>query len=90
MKFFRKIGAIAIIQIVCFLLANAITLPVLIGRNMMSTGEYLQWVIFWHIFFSLIANVVLSHRFLQRKAQELLVFISSTLVISMIVGYVLF
>jgi len=94
MKIFKKIGAVGIISLVAFALANAISLPIMFEKLELSgiSGEnaiiYAKWTVFFFVLLMLLANVLLSHKFLQGKGQEILFFVSSLLLLSIALGYV--
>ncbi|MCQ2409350.1 MAG: type IV secretory system conjugative DNA transfer family protein [Clostridia bacterium] len=92
----RKIGAVGIITLVCFALANVISVPVLFfvlgykGVSIAGAITYAKWTVFFFITMMLIANVFLSQKFLEGKGQEILFFTSSALLMSEALGYIIY
>ena len=83
--------------IISFVVANAITLPILISKQMLVTIEgsitfipYIRWVATIFVIAFLFLCVVMSHKFSTGKFQEVLFIISALLVISIILSYLLF
>jgi len=96
MALLKKYGKIALIVLGCFVLANVISLPSLYVQNMLQSGigfavgNYLKWTIFFFIIIMLLCNVIFSHKFTQGRGQEILFFISISLLISILSGYILY
>ncbi len=92
----KKVGFVAIILLVCFILSNVLSIPVLykcgllVVEGRVNWSDYFHWVIFWFITFALFANVVMSHKIAEGKVQEILFFFSAQILISEIIGYVLY
>lgn len=83
--------------IISFVVANAISLPILVSKQMFSTPEgsftivpYIRWVITIFVIAFLFLCVVMSHKFSTGKFQEVLFIISALLEISIILSYLLF
>ncbi|MGN1060299.1 MAG: type IV secretory system conjugative DNA transfer family protein [Candidatus Coproplasma sp.] len=86
----KKIGFIGIIQIIAVALGAILSFCVLwfgLGFNWLS---FLRWTLFWYVMFMLLSNVLLSHKFAKGKAQEILFFISASLLISDLIAFVLY
>jgi len=96
MAFLKKIGFFGLMAIVCFVLANIVTIPILYSQELlMQKGAFQFWILLrWDIFFFvvlfLISQIILSHKFLQGKGQEILFFVASTIVISLFLAYPIF
>ena len=80
--------------IISFVVANAISLPILVSKQMFSTPEgsftivpYIRWVITIFVIAFLFLCVVMSHKFSTGKFQEVLFIISALLEISIILSY---
>jgi len=86
----RKIGFIGIIQLVCGLLSGLISLLVLISQESLTSVSFLRWFIFLYVILMLLSNVLLSHRFSQGRLQEILFLVSTALLVSNLLGYLLF
>ena len=86
----QKIGFIGIIQLVCAVLSGAISLFVLISQECLTFISFLRWFIFLYIILMLLSNVMLSHRFSQGRVQEILFLLSTALLVSNLLGYVLY
>ena len=86
----QKIGFIGIIQLICAGLSGAISLLILITQESLSFISFLRWFIFLYVILMLLSNVVLSHRFSKGRVQEILFLISTSLLVSNLLGYVVF
>ena len=78
------------IQLICGFLAILITLSVLMSKDSLTLVSFLRWSIFLYVILMLLSNVLLSHRFSQGRAQEILFLLSTALLVSNLLGYVLF
>ena len=86
----RKIGFITIIQLVCAMLSALVSVLVLTSQDNLSLVSFLRWSVFLYVIFMLLSNVMLSHRFSKGRLQEILFLLSTALLISNLLGYVLF
>ena len=86
----EKIGFIGIIQLICAGLSGAISLLILITQESLSFISFLRWFIFLYVILMLLSNVVLSHRFSKGRVQEILFLISTSILVSNLLGYVVF
>ena len=86
----QKIGFIGIIQLVCAFLSSIISLSVLIVQESLTFISFLRWFIFIYVILMLLSNVLLSHRFSQGRLQEILFLISTSLLVSNLLGFVLY
>ena len=86
----RKIGFVGIIQGACAVLSVLITLSILLSQNGLSLVSFLRWSVFIYVILMLISNVALSHKFAQGRLQEILFLVSTSLLISNLVGFVLY
>ena len=86
----QKIGFIGIIQLICAVLSGLISLFVLISQESLALVPFLRWFIFIYVILMLLSNVMLSHRFSKGRLQEILFLASTALLVSNLLGYVLF
>ena len=86
----RKIGFIGIIQLVCALLSSVIAVFVLMSQDDLTLWGFLRWAIFLYVIFMLLSNVMLSHRFSKGRLQEILFLLSTALLVSSLLGYLLY
>ena len=86
----RKLGFIGIIQLVCGFLSCLISLSILMSQDGLTLGSFLQWGVFLYVILMLLSNVLLSHRFSQGRLQEILFLISTALLVSNLLAYVLY
>ena len=86
----QKIGFIGIIQLVCAFLSMLLSTFILISQDNMNPASFLRWSVFLYVILMLLSNVMLSHRFSEGRLQEILFLLSSALLISNLLGYVLF
>ena len=86
----QKIGFIGIIQLVCVILSGAISLAALMSQESLTLISFLRWFIFIYVILLLVSLVTLSHRFSQGRLQEVLFLMSTALLVSSLLGYVLY
>ena len=86
----EKLGFIGIIQLICLALSGLISLFVLIAQESLAVVSFLRWFLFLYIILALLSNVVLSHRFASGRVQEVLFLLSTALLVSNLLGYLLF
>ena len=86
----RKIGFIGIIQVVCICLSSLITLSILVAQGGLELVPFLRWSVFLYVILMLVSNVALSHKFAQGVLQEILFLVSTALLISALLGFVLY
>ena len=86
----HKIGFIGIIQLVCALLSSIVSVSVLLSQESLTLISFLRWSIFLYVILMLLSNVMLSHRFSQGRLQEILFLASTALLVSNLLGYLLY
>ena len=86
----QKIGFIGIIQLVCGVLSGILSLLVLTSQDSLTFISFLRWFLFLYVILMLLSNVLLSHRFTKGRLQEVLFLVSTSLLISNLLGYVIF
>ena len=86
----QKIGFIGIIQLVCAILSGLISFFVLIAQERLTLVSFFRWFIFLYVLLMLLSNVLLSHRFSKGRLQEILFLLSTALLVSNLLGYVLY
>ena len=86
----QKLGFITIIQLVCAALSVIVSLAVLISQDSLSFPSFIRWFIFLYVILMLLSNVMLSHRFSSGRLQEILFLLSTALLVSNLLGYVIF
>ena len=86
----QKIGFIGIIQLVCALLSSIVSVSVLLSQESLTFISFLRWFIFLYVILMLLSNVMLSHRFSQGRLQEILFLASTALLVSNLLGYLLY
>ena len=86
----EKLGFIGIIQLICLALSGLISLFVLIAQESLAIVSFLRWFLFLYIILMLLSNVVLSHRFASGRVQEVLFLLSTALLVSNLLGYLIF
>ena len=86
----QKLGFVGIIQIACGFLSCLISLSVLLSQGGLTLVSFLRWSVFLYVILMLLSNVLLSHRFSQGRFQEVLFLASTALLVSNLVGYVLY
>ena len=67
----RKLGLIGIIQLACLILGCLVSTTILISQDGFNFISFLQWSLFLYVVLSLLANVILSHKVAQGRAQEI-------------------
>ena len=87
MKNFRFIS---IVQLICITLSATISALVLNSNNNLEFLTFIKWAVFLYILIMLTFNATMSHRFVEGKKQEILQFISSSLLISLLVGFLFY
>ena len=85
-----KLGFIGIIQLICAILSGVISVLILISQESLGFVSFLRWFIFLYVILMLLSNVVLSHRFAQGRAQEILFLISTALLVANLLGYLVY
>ena len=86
----HKIGFIGIIQLICAVSSGLISLFVLISQESLAFVPFIRWFIFLYVILMLLSNVMLSHRFSEGRLQEILFLASTALLVSNLLGYVLY
>jgi len=96
MKFLRKLGLFGIIQIACAIVSNLIVLPILYSQEMLIVNGKFQiftainWGAYFYVILMLFTTMLLSNKFAVGKFQELLFFLSSSILISTFVSYLFY
>ena len=86
----HKLSFIGIIQLVCALFSSIISVSVLISQESLTFVSFLRWFLFLYVILMLLSNVLLSHRFSKGRLQEVLFLVSTSLLVSNLLGYVFF
>ena len=92
----KKIGIILLIQLVCLVLGAGISFIVLHFTGVLylaSSFDYMtliKWSIWLYVVFMLMSNVFFCRKLSDGRAQEIVVFISSQLIISFFVSVVIY
>ena len=93
----KKTHVLYIAIIIAFVVSNIIAIPILVGKGMFfnSTGSftilnYLRWEITIFIILMVFMCIIMSHKFATGKFQEVLFVVSAILMISMVLGYIIF
>jgi len=93
----KKRYVFLIVLLVALVLSNVVAIPVLVSTGLfkndvgnLTFSNYLRWEIFLFVSFLLLASVVSSHKFAAGKLQEVIFVVSSVLVVSELVAYLLF
>ena len=86
----QKLGFIGIIQLVCAVLSGAISLSVLLAQESLTVISFLRWFLFLYVILMLLSNVLLSHKFSHGRVQEILFLMSTSLLVSNLLGYILY
>ena len=86
----RKIGFIGIIQLVCVFISVLLSLIITLSQNGSSFVSFLCWSLFLYVALMLLSNVALSHKFSQGRRQEILFLISTAILVSGLLGYLLY
>ena len=86
----QKLGFIGIIQLVCGLIAAIISVLIMMSTSGLSLFGFAHWGLFLYVVCMLLSNVMLSHRFAKGRAQEILFLLSTALLVSGLLGYVLY
>lgn len=83
--------------IIALIISNAIAIPILITKGLFTNPDgsftivnYVRWILNIMIIMMLFQCVVMSHKFASGRFQELLFIFASILLISVIVGYLVF
>ena len=85
-----KVRFITILQAILITL-TAIFVYVFLNINRMLTPvNFFKWFLFWWVLASLLSNTLFSNKFCQGVVQEWLFYISSGVLISSIISYILF
>ena len=86
----QKISFIGIIQLVCGGLAALLSVLVQMTADSFSLVSFLRWSLFLYVVLMLLSNVLLSHRFSKGRLQEILFLLSTALLVSNLIGYVIY
>ncbi len=85
-----KVKFITILQIILIALTAIFVSVFLNAARMLTWQNFLKWFIFWWVLASLLSNALLSNKFCQGVVQEWLFYISTGILISSIISYILF
>lgn len=86
----KKFRFVTIAQIICIIFAAAISALILHFNNSLNLLDFIKWSVFVYILIMLAFNATMSHRFVEGKKQEILFFISSSLLISLLLGFLFY
>ena len=86
----QKFRFITIAQLLCIALATIISGAILHFNNNLELLTFLKWSVFLYLLFMLAFNAMFSHKFVEGKKQEILFFISSSLLISLLLGFLFY
>ena len=86
----QKFRFINIAQLICIALASIISAIVLHFNNNIEILTFLKWAVFLYFIIMLAFNTTMSHKFVEGKKQEILFFISSSLLISLLLGFLFY
>ena len=93
----KKLHVFYIAIIIAFILSNVIAIPILIGKGLFfnSAGSftlinYFRWEITIFLLLMIFMCIVMSHKFAKGKFQEILFVVSAILMMSMVLGYIIF
>jgi len=96
MKFLKNLGFIGIINIVCAIISLLIVIPVFKSRELLYVDDVLQlskvlnWCIYILVVLVIASFIFFSSRFFSGKPQEVIYFMASTFIMSMLSGYVVY
>lgn len=82
----RKLGAVGLIVLINLIISNAVTLVLL--RKNLNFGDYIRYEVCFFVVLMLFANVFFSNKFCSGKAQELLFFISVSLLVAFSLAFI--
>ncbi len=85
-----KIKFISILQAIIISLTAIFVYLFLNINRMLDVSNFFKWFIFWWVIASLLSNALLSNKFCQGVIQEWLFYISTGILISSIISYILF
>ena len=93
----KKRTVFLIALLTAFVLSNVVTLPVMFAKVLFHNAagnftmlNYVRWEAFVFVTFMLFNCVLMSHKFASGRAQEILFVTAAILVISELLGYLLF
>ena len=92
----KKLSFVFMIIVVILAISAGISIAVLNGLELLKVdgafnlNGFLRWTLWFFVFFMLIANAVVTQKFTSGKLQEGLFFISSMLVISTFLSYLVY
>ena len=86
----QKFRFITIAQLLCIALATIISGAILHFNNNLEFLTFLKWSVFLYLLIMLAFNAMFSHKFVEGKKQEILFFISSSLLISLLLGFLFY
>ncbi len=85
-----KIKFISILQFILIIVSLVSVLIFLNYNEMLNASKFFKWFFLWWLILTLFFNVLLSNKFASGRAQEWLFYISSGVLISSIISYILF
>lgn len=86
----KKIGSFGILLIISLAVGLIVSSVVLNLLGRFSYGKFILWALYFFIILMLFFNVILSHKIIEGKFQELLFFFSASLLIANFLGSVIF
>ena len=86
----QKLRFIGLIQLACGALSALVSFFILTSQENLGLVAFLRWFLFLYVILMLLSNVLLSHRFSQGRLQEILFLISTALLVSNLLGYILY
>ena len=86
----KKFRFVTIASLICIALAVIISALVLYLNNNLELLTFIKWSVFIYVLIMLAFNAAMSHKFVEGKKQEILFFVSSSLLISLLIGFLLF
>ena len=85
-----KVRFITILQAILITLTAIFVYVFLNVNRMLDVKNFFKWFLFWWVLASLLSNALFSNKFCQGVVQEWLFYISSGVLISSIISYILF
>ena len=85
----RKLRFPAIIVRVCLVISAILSFVILHLKGNLILSSFLKTLCFTYVTNMLFFNATLSHRFVEGKKQEILSFLSTMILISILLGYLL-
>lgn len=86
----KKLKFILILQLFIIGLTSVIVFGFLKYNAILTPLNFFKWFVFWWLITSFLSNALFSHRFASGHAQEWVFFISTGILISNIISYIIF